>query len=537
MPFESSPAQCGPAKPTPYPELQAPRLDWLADLVIPALVFGLLGTLLYFLIDLRQYLAGGEAAILRYVVFWFLLGVIGLARMSARPGSTAVRPEFYCLLLGGAVVLVVFQLSIWEGTLAAPGEKARPGLALMLNLMTVAGIWLAAWFLTAICTRPEHALEELRHGGLTSRAGYSRVAAAPLRAVMVVSGLAVAVFGYGLALVRPDHPVHRHAYVCAALYVLFALLLMALINLGAVRLAAQVGGLRIRRAITPGWVAGAAVLAVFVLLTAALLPGLASRREVRQPGEGRRQAREEDRNGQGRGLQPYDSRWRDWGPDGSHPWMGGSEPIPGGHERQDGSQRQTGRLGRMGQMIQRVAEALARELRWLAWLLLAIVILTGLALLFWQRQRVARCVMALLLAIDRLLAWLHNRFVRPRPAPGEVELPRDPWADIFAGTDPSTLDPSMAVRHVWRAVQLFYEGLGLPRRECETEMEFARRVPSHLRVRTEQVKRLALLYATCEYGEALPQANTVEELRELWAELVASVQAAREARSAVARRL
>ncbi|MCD6351499.1 MAG: hypothetical protein J7M26_05220, partial [Armatimonadetes bacterium] len=267
------------------PPDEAARLDWLADFVLPATVFGLLATLVYFLVDLRQYLAGGEAALLRYIVFWFLLGVIGLARMAARPGSSMLSPEAYSLLLGGAVLLVIFQWSSVEGSFAGVGGQSRPSLALVLNVLTVAGIWVAAWLLTFVCTRPEHAIEDLQRGQGPATLRYSRVTAAPVRAVLAVSVVALALFGYGLAIVSPHSPVHHHAYVCAVLYLAFALVLLALINLSGARLTAHRAGLQVRRHLAPTWVVGAALAALLALAVGVLLPAVASRLREREPGQ------------------------------------------------------------------------------------------------------------------------------------------------------------------------------------------------------------------------------------------------------------
>ncbi|MCX7598821.1 MAG: hypothetical protein N2512_08155, partial [Armatimonadetes bacterium] len=311
------------------------RLDWLADFVIPACVFGLLGSLLYFLIDLRQYVAGGEASILRYVVFWLLVGVIGLSRLAARPGLSEIHPMAYALALGGVVVFATLVLETGgQGVGVVAGR--HPHLGMVLSLLTVAGIWAAAWLLTGLCTRLERAVEELRAGGMAASARGLRGTTTPLRAVVVLTAVAVAVFSWGLALVEPGHPLWRHAYWCAGLYLLFALLLMALVNLGAVRLSAEMGRLKVNPWLSSGWVVGGSLLALLILLVAAGLPGAASRIGPRQPGyaTGGYQGDEE---GPGRGVR------RGWS-DRIGPWPGGrrfgsdgTAPQPG-HERTRGSE-------------------------------------------------------------------------------------------------------------------------------------------------------------------------------------------------------
>jgi hypothetical protein len=500
------------------------RLDWLADFLLPLGVFGLLGSLLYFLVDLRQYLVGGEAGLLRYVIFWFLVGVIFLSRIAARAHVCTFSPAVYSILLGGAVLLVIFSYSAWEGAFAVPGGRQRPVLALVLNVLTVAGLWVAAWFLTGTCTRPQHALEELRFGGLVARGGYARVTAAPLRAVLVVSGLAVAIFGYGLAILHPLHPLRAHAYACAGLYLLFALVLLALINLSAARLAAAQADLRIRRGLIGGWVGAALVLAVALICGAALLPQVAYRMRPRLPAQPPSAAWPSSGEGWGWGLERRLSRYGDGAQEGwgrrwfaPHP-QSGPQPLAG-------QPVQAGRAGGLEGWLQAAWRA-AHHLPPVVWSLLVALLLAGAA--FWQRRRIWALVLACAAWVDRLLAALRRLGPRAgRTAPHAQGLPPDPWHDIFSAIDPTHLDPILAVRHVWRAVQVFYAGLGLARRSHETELEFARRVPPQLMIESAQVRRVAALYTACEYGQLLPAGETVEEMARIWRALQASVRAAR----------
>lgn len=508
-----------PAQPdllTPQPPPTTPRLDWLADFVIPACVFGLLGSLLYFLVDLRQYVAGGEAAILRYVIFWLLLGVIALSRLAARPGLSVIHPMAYALALGAAVALAVVMLEA-EGQVVPVGTGRHPNLGMAISLLTVAGIWAAAWLLTGLCTRLEHAVEELRGGGMVTGARALRGTAMPLRAVVVLTAVAVVLFSRGLALVEPGHPLWRHAYWCAALYLFFALLLMALVSLGAVRLSAETGRLKVSRWLAPVWVLGGTLVTLAILSFASALPAASSRMKPRQPGyaSGAFQGADE---GRWRGVRRGRSEALGEGSGGRRlaPW--GAEPRPGEGLAAAG---QEPRHGPGGVGPQRVAEAVAQALAtfppWL-WPLLAAAV--GLAILWWQRRRIAAAFRTMAALLARLAGWL-DRVFRPRGRPaGPDQLPRDPWTDIFAGADPASLDPAIAVRHVWRAVQLFYAALGAGRAEHETEMEFARRAPRVFGLRPEHVRRVAFLYDACEYGGYPPAKDVLGEMANVWRTLL-----------------
>ncbi|MBC7286875.1 MAG: hypothetical protein H5T86_02305 [Armatimonadetes bacterium] len=515
-----------------FGELAQPRrleqkLDWLADFVIPGAVFGLLGSLLYFLIDLRQYLVGGEAAILRYVVFWFLLGVIGLARLAARPQTTSTPPIVYAAALASVVALAVVNLSRWEGTFAARVGAASPLWAVIFNLGTVAGIWAAAWFLTGVCTRLEHALEELRSGGVTSGQAYASATATPLRAILAISGIAVAVFGYGLGIVEPGNPLRGHAFVCAGTFLFFALLLMMFVSLGAARLVAHQNGLRVRSALTAVWVAGGLALALAAVIGAGALPGVSSRIRPRPPGTARSWAEGEEQ-GPGVGVHPGRSAWAERLPGGLRELLqrlsSGRQPQPGAPPRPDQGQGRAQLHLRPMPVPQRLA--------WPWWLLIVLAFLALLSAVWWQRRRIAaaaRWVVARLMAVLAALARVLGVFRRKRDGVVLAELPADPWADIFALAGPDKVDARLAVKHVWRALQLYYDALGLGRREHETEMEFARRAPGRLYITANDLRQTALLYCAAEYGESELGQNVAGQMQAIWERLMASVNAAAKA--------
>ncbi len=528
MSSEHQPA--GP-KPTAPPAVgqQSAQLDWLSDFVIPAAVFGLLGTLLYFLIDLRQYLVGGEAAILRYVVFWFLIGVIGLARLSARPNASSTPPVVYAAALAAVVGWVTVVLTQFEGPWAAAGRYRSPGLSILLNLATVAGIWAAAWFLTGTCTRPERALEELRSGGVAAAEGYRSAVAAPLRAVLIVTGLAVAIFGYGLAAVNPTSELHAHAFVCAALFLLFALLLMALVTLGAARLAAHEGRLRIRGRVVGAWVAGAATVAAAAIVGALVLPEVASRLKPKPQGMLYSHVADEQA-GRGLGTRQAASSWVDRVPGGARRLV---ERMMRGNRRRPGVPPKPGE-GRGSVRPMPVPRPVGRRPpSWLLWLFVALLVL---AALYRLRRRIVALLRAAVLAVARVLAAVAAFFKRlvGRKEHQAGQLPADPWADIFAAGPVSAVDPAMAVRHLWRALQLYYQAVGAGRREQETEAEFARRVPASFSIVPDDVRRVAMLYCAVEYGGVRLRPEVAEQMRELWRRLSASAQVARQASKAKA---
>src|ERR1051326_9197928 len=80
------------------------KSDWfelVLDIVNPALVIGLVGSLTYFLIDIGY--AGGFDSNLRWTFSFFVFGAVLVSRISLLMGSE--RGMFYGLALGGATYL------------------------------------------------------------------------------------------------------------------------------------------------------------------------------------------------------------------------------------------------------------------------------------------------------------------------------------------------------------------------------------------------------------------------------------------------
>jgi hypothetical protein len=180
--------------------------------------------------------------------------------------------------------------------------------------------------------------------------------------------------------------------------------------------------------------------------------------------------------------------------------------------------------------MEMLKQTLGGSLQWLLWLLIAVA---AIVVIWWQRRRILATLRAIAAFIGRVFASLGGllgRFFawRPQRSEGQAELPRDPWADIFTVGDPSRLDPAMAVRHLWRGLELFYVAAGTSRRENETELEFSRRAPNKLGITRQNVRRVADLYSACEYGQNLPPPTVVPELAELWGRITAAARAARE---------
>ncbi|MCD6361239.1 MAG: hypothetical protein J7M38_10275, partial [Armatimonadetes bacterium] len=216
--------------------------DWLTEIAIPLGVFGLLGSLLYYLIEVRSVLAGAHAVgPLRWVVFWFLLAVIGIARIRTKYGGAAIA-GYYTALLAGAIAVFVWVYTGRLGSLSGAGGGDYT-LSLLFNWSLVGVVWWAATAVTREATLEENVESQLE-GGLWSLladewqypdAGQEperEVEQAqvrprhPGRLVLWVSLAALVLFAVGQRTIGSEGGHARTAFWCMSLYVLFALLLL-----------------------------------------------------------------------------------------------------------------------------------------------------------------------------------------------------------------------------------------------------------------------------------------------------------------------
>jgi hypothetical protein len=77
-------------------------VDYLVAAIEPALIMIMVGSLMFFLLDL--WYTGESLARLRWIMFWFVLGIVMITRVSMQIGNSLAQA--YGLALGGSVALV-----------------------------------------------------------------------------------------------------------------------------------------------------------------------------------------------------------------------------------------------------------------------------------------------------------------------------------------------------------------------------------------------------------------------------------------------
>ena len=107
-------------------------VDYLVAAIEPALIMIMVGSLMFFLLDM--WYSGEFLERLRWILFWFVLGIVLITRVSMRIGSSLAKA--YALALGGSVALVASTLAGFQ-----------PVLLVILGI-----VWWATHKLTFDCT-------------------------------------------------------------------------------------------------------------------------------------------------------------------------------------------------------------------------------------------------------------------------------------------------------------------------------------------------------------------------------------------------
>jgi hypothetical protein len=110
-------------------------VDYLVAAIVPALIMIMVGSLMFFLLELWYH--GPFLERLRWILFWFVLGIVLITRVGMQIGSALARG--YAIALGGAVAVVATVLTGFH--------------PLLLAIM--GGVWWVTHKLTYDCTLGE----------------------------------------------------------------------------------------------------------------------------------------------------------------------------------------------------------------------------------------------------------------------------------------------------------------------------------------------------------------------------------------------
>lgn len=252
------------------------EFDWLTEVAIPVAIFGLLGSLLYYLIDLRAAMGGQFAGMLRWVCFWFLLAAIGITRIRVKYG-TVVLAAPYMVGLAATTGLVVFYFTFADGAMAGRFNDWGAAFSLVFNFALVALIWWTAYKVTHECTLDDNVASTLSQGFLADLAseeapGQARAARHPGRVILWVAAFAVLSVGLGARALGDQSRFAAHAFWCLVTFVFSALLLLTLTNLSAIRMDVRRRRIVMSRSLTPTWIVASLALVLLVTLASSFIP-------------------------------------------------------------------------------------------------------------------------------------------------------------------------------------------------------------------------------------------------------------------------
>jgi hypothetical protein len=267
-----------------------PGFDWLTEVFIPLAVFGLLGSFFYYLIDIRGAAGDPGTGALRWVCFWFLLGTILTTRMRSRYGAHIIALP-YVIGLALAIALFVPHLTMYSGTLATTAGWGSQLLSLLFNYALVGLIWWVASLLTRATTAEENFMGLEDEGLISSMRRKPRpkpklrrgqTEARPPRhpgwALMWMSLAALITFALGQQVTAGASAAYRaHAFLCMVSYSFFALVLLALTSLSAMRMSARRRKIKVAPGITPVWAIASTIIVILILAVAAILPRVPER--------------------------------------------------------------------------------------------------------------------------------------------------------------------------------------------------------------------------------------------------------------------
>jgi hypothetical protein len=142
-------------------EKQRPTVaDWIVTAISPALIVGLVGSLVFFLVEILY--AGKYESRLLWSLFFFVMGIVLVARISIQIDSG--RAAAYGLGLAGVSWIALMAFVDY------PGDSRMAAFAPFINLFLMAVIWWCAHKLTWDCTH----IDEKRKAsgqGILSAAG------------------------------------------------------------------------------------------------------------------------------------------------------------------------------------------------------------------------------------------------------------------------------------------------------------------------------------------------------------------------------
>lgn len=503
--------------------------DYLAIGIGPVLIMLLVGSLIFFLVEIGY--RGAFSEHIYWTLFWFTVAAVLVSRISIEQGSH--YGALYGLALGAATGLRLCQF------LGAP-----------LSALVLLGlVWWCASKLTWDCTLIDEKADASGQG-LLQFAGFEAGENPPAHGppatpavrphapglwLIYFSLAALPVFGIGQWLIPLDDPAARlRGFLLCAVFVTSSLALLLTTSFLGLRRYLRQRQLLMPAPMARSWMILGGSLVVLVVLGALLLPRPRGLAPLAHLGLGLRERpqnaspfawlRGEAARGEGRRIGTSKDARPDASPDGERARPGqtgasGDTPQPGGDEgrTQNGGARQDGQ-DQGGSPTENqpapppdsvpspsLPTGAPALLRWLSWAL-------GLALLAFLLYRFGR---RWLDALRR--AWP----ARPGPAgPKAAAGPRRPafadFPDPFLHRHADSMSPEQLTVYTFDALQAWAADAGRARRAEQTPAEFADQLTRQSIGFPDEITATARLYLRVTYGGQSLPTDSRDILRRFW---------------------
>lgn len=548
--------------------LERSPFDVLAEIAIPVCIMGLVGGLVYFLVDLRSLYFPGGSGLLKYVFFFYIIATVLINRIRALQGTGT--SAVYSFLLGGAVLLFLFVFSrvmgpITGGTSAVSGE-----LVLAINVSIMGLIWFLSDRLTKSCHIDED--DDTMAQGLVSGVRYRRLREAPPTETKPVDfkenlprkhpGMAVAYFscmsllffGVGLRLIPAQESwVRVKTFWCMVVYVFSAFSLLMLTSFAGFRHYFRKRKMGVPTKIAAFWLLFGWGVAILVLILADMFPqpvgggprlktevpaigrtvntgvklsrslieGLASSNRTDEQKGWLKDTGGEEGQGEGRGGEEDQGEARG-GEGGDRRGETGAKSAP----QSSAAARTPGELN-LGPVVGKLA--------------IVVLVLFGLVVLWFLLLGACKMLGSLgqyrrgrLGSASRLFRRLSELLGLVRKIkPPQIRFPRRKRLRVRvkdrAGLacyrfrnpfrDPglkSRLGPADLVRYSYGALMAFAKDAGFPRQADQTPYEFAVSLPKGLPRLSKPTSDLTEMFVRAEYAPQTITADDVARLQSFW---------------------
>lgn len=552
-----------------------------ADIVVlalnPALVMGMVGSLVYFLLEV--FYAGAYGDRMMLILASFVAGIVLITRI-ALTTEISDRASLYGLVLGGLVWVSMQRFVEYpEGTAAHEFGG-------LMNLGLMAVVWWSAHRLTKDCTHLE-ADAEIGNEGLLDAAGVNEnfqadkaieVEPAPKKRegflerygryrekqrkkrvpgvwVVYFSLAALPIFGLGQALVpAEDRASRRYTFLLLCFYVACGLGLLLTTSFLGLRRYLRKRGAKMPASMTASWLTAGVVLILLVLGAAVVVPRPVAENSLMSFMKARSQEREasdrakgDQSPGKDKGkpkIDPADKSGDDKaekgkdsekdksgkGDKGSGTGSKSNEKGAGGKEKNSragdgkskGEQKSSGQSAAENSPPQssQALRTLGTILKWVVFALLALVVLfllcrAGLRFLANFTDWARRW-------LNAWSTWWNRLFARE--AKKEDEEPAETFApppfaifdDPFLSGRADRLTLVELVNYSFQALEAWSAERHLARAVGETPLEFTRRVGEEVPAAEDAILALGKLYLRAAYAPGpLPVAGR-EDLRGFW---------------------